>query len=162
MLRVIRLAGANGGQTKRFSLNVGRQLNVTVTLLGDPRLLVLSRPAGNLSPLKVRRLQRLVHSFPYGKVAIVLSDRVLSRIRRVTSRINVVTNNILKCRKRLHTNRSLRRLFVSIVHEGNGRKCWVRVTCVRTRGLGRGEAFAGALVILTPFMATLVGFFTPL
>lgn len=121
ILEVISLRSAKQGETKRFSVNVGRHLKVTVTLLGDPRLLVLSRPAGKLSPVNVRRLHSLVHSFSSGKVAIVLSDRVLSRIRLVTSSVNVVSGNILKCRKPVGGSRGLRRLFIRIM-EGSRRR----------------------------------------
>lgn len=120
ILRVMSLAGAKGGGTKRFSLKVGRELNVTVTLLKRPRLLVLSRPAGKLSPVNVRRLQRLVQFFPRRKVAMVLSDRVLSRMRLLTSGIKVVSNKVLKCRKTLGRKSGLRSLFVGIMEGGRG------------------------------------------
>lgn len=95
-LRVINLPCGSGGLFDGCSLNVGRELNVTGTVLRSPRLLVLSRPAGKLSPVNVTRMEGFVGSLDgRHKGAVLVSDRVLSRVRLLTSSVNVVSRNIL-------------------------------------------------------------------
>lgn len=116
-LEVIKLGGAAGGMGS-FSLKVERELNLTHTFLAGPGLLVLSRPVGNLSPVKVRRVQGLLLSLSgRRKVAVLVSDRVLSRVSRVTSGVNIVGGK--RVMRRISVGRveergvSLRRCFVS-------------------------------------------------
>lgn len=86
------MGSANGGDIHGFSLNVERQLKVTVTLLGAPRFLVLSRPVGKLSPTKVIRIEGLLGSLGGRcKVAVLISDRVLRRLCRATARFVLVS-----------------------------------------------------------------------
>ncbi len=75
-----------------LSGNCGRHMNVTRTLVNGPPMLVLSRPAMNLSPGRVVRVHSLVGGLN-GRRAVVLSDRVLSRVRTMYSHIIVVGNN---------------------------------------------------------------------
>lgn len=90
-LTLINLGSAKGGGTGSFSLNVQRELTLTVTLLKGPRFLMLSRPVGKLSPAKVVRLEGLLGELGgRHKVAVLVSDRVLARLRRLTGECNVL------------------------------------------------------------------------
>lgn len=95
-LRIIKLPCGSGGLFDGCSLNVGRHLNVTGTVLRSPRLLVLSRPAGKLSPVNVTRIEGFVGGLDIRhNGAVLVSDRVLSRVSLLTSSVNVVSRKIL-------------------------------------------------------------------
>lgn len=99
ILRLISLRGIRGGRIYRCSLNVGRQLTVTETVLTGPRFLVLSRPVGTLSPRNVHRVQALFRQLGRrSKAAVFVSDRVLSRISLLTSAVKVVRRKGLLAR----------------------------------------------------------------
>lgn len=127
----MKLARFNSQLTGRCSLKVGRHLNLTKTLLKHPPVLVLSRPAGNLSPSNVRRVHGLMGSLPdLCSYAILVSSRVLSRVRLVTSSVKVLGRKQLLFRKdvgSLHrctlrsnfTTSGLRSIFLSVIR-GSG------------------------------------------
>lgn len=89
LLRIISLDRITGGGMGAFSNNVGREMKVTRTLLGGPGVLVLSRPATKLSPGRHIHFHGLLSRCTNSGV-MVLSARVMSSVRTVTSRILLV------------------------------------------------------------------------
>ncbi len=93
--RVYRLIGVSGIFSEvvgGLSGNCHRHMNLTRTLINGPGILILSRPAMNLSPGRVVRVEALVGGLNGGR-AMVLSDRVLDRIRTIYSEVMVVGRN---------------------------------------------------------------------
>lgn len=93
--RIVHLAGVARRTSEvvgRLSGNCHRHMNLTRTLLNGPPMVVLSRPAMNLSPGRVVRVEGLVHGLNGGR-AMVFSSRILSRISRIYSEVIIVSGN---------------------------------------------------------------------
>ncbi len=93
--RIVGLIGVSGMTNHLvggLSGNCHREMNFTNTLVNGPSMLVLSRPAINLSPGRVVRVEGLVSELNGGR-AVVLSSRVLSRVRTIYGHMVVVGGN---------------------------------------------------------------------
>lgn len=91
-VRHYNLVSQHGIVVHGLSGNCQRQINVTRTVVRSPPIVVLSRPAINLSPHRVGRIHRLVGDLTNDH-AVVLSARVLPRIDVAYSHIAVVGHN---------------------------------------------------------------------
>lgn len=80
-VHTLKLSPLSGGGMKRCSLKVHRHLNVTRTVVRSPRLLVLSRPFGNLSGRKTKRIYRLLQKLGRQKGAVLVTTRGVLRVR---------------------------------------------------------------------------------
>lgn len=89
LLSVLSLSSIGGGGVSGLSNNVGHHINVTRTVLGSPRVLIVSRPATKLSPKRHIHLQGFVSRFSRSQV-ILVSARVMSSVRCVSAHGTVV------------------------------------------------------------------------
>lgn len=80
---------------KGCSLNVQRHLTVNRTVVRGPSVLVLSRPVGNLSGGKMRRVEKLFRRVGGRKGLVVLTDRGERSVSILYSRMCRVRGNVL-------------------------------------------------------------------
>lgn len=94
ILESIGLCRGHGSGIGSFSKKVGRELKVTVAYMTGPRVVVFSRPAIKLSPRRETEFGGLVEGLS-GAGAVMLSARVLSSMRRITSCVVLVGRKYL-------------------------------------------------------------------
>lgn len=98
LLRRIKVTRGQGGGVHALSKKVVQEIKVTRTVLGSPQVLMLSRPATNLSPGREVQFQGLIDRLSRSHL-ILLSARVISSIRCITGRVVLVGRKGFFCAK---------------------------------------------------------------
>lgn len=91
VLRLVGLTGAQDKPVKAYSLGMKKRLSIAVSLLTDPRFLVLDEPANGLDPAGLQWLKRLLGNLAHdqGK-GILVSSHMLADLESILDKVVIV------------------------------------------------------------------------
>lgn len=85
-----------GDKVKTYSLGMRQRLAIAITLLNQPKLLVLDEPLNGLDPQGVREIRTLMKELSQKeKVTIIISSHILSELELVCDRFCILNQGMV-------------------------------------------------------------------
>ena len=81
---------------KQLSGGTRRRLSVTISMIGDPTIVILDEPSSGLDPQNRRRLWDFLAK-QRGRRAIIISTHSMEEADVLCNRIGIVTDGVLRC-----------------------------------------------------------------
>jgi lantibiotic transport system ATP-binding protein len=97
VLKLVGLQGVANRKVKEFSLGMKQRLGIAMSLLPDPRLLILDEPANGLDPtgiIEIRELLKRLNA-EQGKT-IFVSSHLLAEIEKTCTHLGVIHKGVLR------------------------------------------------------------------
>lgn len=73
-----------------YSKGMLQRLSLAQSLLGDPKLLILDEPTGDLDPIGRRDVRNILHSLKHRGVTVLLNSHLLSEVERTCDRVIII------------------------------------------------------------------------
>jgi lantibiotic transport system ATP-binding protein len=96
VLELVRLSKAADKKVKGFSLGMKQRLGIAMSLLNDPKLLILDEPTNGLDPSGIIEMRNLIKRLPKEKdMTVLISSHLLSEIDQVATYVGVISKGKL-------------------------------------------------------------------
>ena len=115
---VLEISGLTGTGKKRagqFSMGMKQRLGIAITLLNNPKLLILDEPTNGLDPVGIEELRNLIRQFPKQGMTVILSSHILSEVEQIADYIGIICNGKLEYEAPENKEYNLEALFMDIV-----------------------------------------------
>ena len=90
-LETVRLSHAGGKLAREYSLGMKQRLGITMSLLGDPELLILDEPTNGLDPAGIHEIRSLIKGLPASRgLTVLVSSHLLSEIEQMADTIGII------------------------------------------------------------------------
>lgn len=98
VLDIVGLGAAGKKKAKNFSLGMRQRLGIAITLLGNPRILMLDEPVNGLDPSGIAEIRQLIKSLAAKyQITILLSSHHLAELHQTADEFIIVNEGkILK------------------------------------------------------------------
>ena len=90
MLATVGLERRAGDKVGGYSMGMRQRLGIAVSLLRDPRLLILDEPTNGLDPGGIRDMRSLIKELAGSGMTIFLSSHLLAEVEELCTRVAVV------------------------------------------------------------------------
>ncbi len=90
---VLDIVGLNANDNRtvsKFSLGMKQRLGIAISLLKDPKILILDEPMNGLDPVGIAELRKLLLSFK--DKTIIISSHIISEIEKIVDEILFISN----------------------------------------------------------------------
>lgn len=115
VLKIVRLTDTGKKRAGQFSLGMKQRLGIAISLLNNPKLLILDEPTNGLDPVGIEELRELICSFPSKGITVILSSHILSEVQQIADYIGIISNGVLGYEGELQSNENLEQLFMNVV-----------------------------------------------
>ena len=115
VLQIVQLTNTGKKRAGQFSLGMKQRLGIAITLLNNPKLLILDEPTNGLDPVGIEELRELIRSFPAKGITVILSSHILSEVQQTADHIGIIAGGILGYEGKLNANENLEQLFMDVV-----------------------------------------------
>ena len=112
-----RLENLSGGQQQKVQLGV--------TIMGNPKLLILDEPTKGFDPMNRRLLMDIIDELHEKGAAIIMITHYMDEVERLCDRALLLKNGVASAYgtiaeiKKAHQNKSLEQIFIDIYGGGN-------------------------------------------
>lgn len=91
VLQLVGLAGTGNKKAGQFSLGMKQRLSIAVTLLNNPKLLVLDEPTNGLDPAGIVEIRELLKNINRQQgTTILISSHLLAEIEKCVTHVGVI------------------------------------------------------------------------
>ncbi|WP_186668789.1 lantibiotic protection ABC transporter ATP-binding subunit [Sporosarcina sp. BP05] len=118
VLETVRLTNTGKKRAKKFSMGMKQRLGLAISLLKEPRLLILDEPTNGLDPVGIEELRELIRSFPEQGITVLLSSHNLSEVQQVATHIGILHQGNLLYEAPIDPNEDLESRFKEIIRQG--------------------------------------------
>lgn len=112
-----KLEKLSGGQQQKVQLGV--------TIMGDPKLLILDEPTKGFDPMNRRLLMEIIEEAHKNGAAIIMITHYMDEVEKLCDRVLLLKNGVAEAYgtiseiKKSHQNKSLEQIFIDIYGEEN-------------------------------------------
>jgi len=93
LLKLVKLEDRKNHRVRTFSLGMKQRLGIAISLIPNPKLLILDEPTNGLDPIGIKELRDLIKNVSKEKgTAVLISSHILSEIELVCDRIAIIDN----------------------------------------------------------------------
>lgn len=114
---ILELVGLQGEKKKRagkFSLGMKQRLGIAVSILNNPKFLILDEPTNGLDPFGIEELRGLIRGFVESGITVLISSHILSEIQLIADYIGILSDGELKYEGKIDEGQNLETLFMDI------------------------------------------------
>lgn len=110
-------------KVKNYSLGMKQRLGLTITLLNNPKLLILDEPTNGLDPIGIKVLREFLKDLAHNKnLSILVSSHILTEMELLCDKVLIITNGKMRCIKsmeEINKTSSLEEVFIQVAGEDN-------------------------------------------
>ena len=117
ILKTVGLEHVGRKKTKHFSLGMKQRLGISISLLGNPDLVILDEPTNGLDPVGIQELRDLIKRLNDSGVTVLVSSHNLAEIQHIASYVGIIINGKLKYEGKVNSNSNLEDIFMSVTRE---------------------------------------------
>ena len=101
VIKLVGLKGRENDKVSKYSLGMKQRLGLALTLLHNPKILILDEPTNGLDPAGIKQLRDILKEISHKKgVAVFVSSHILSEMQLMCDRVAVIDNGkIVKIQK---------------------------------------------------------------
>lgn len=103
IIKLISLEGSEYKKLKIYSLGMKERLGIGVTLLNNPKLLILDEPTNGLDPVGIKDLRNFIKSLK--GVSVIITSHMLNEIENICDKVMFIDNGKLIDIKRVDHNK---------------------------------------------------------
>jgi len=115
VLEIVDLTNTGKKKASQFSMGMKQRLGIAITLLNNPKLLILDEPTNGLDPIGIQKLRDLIRTFPSQGITVILSSHILSEVKQIADHIGIINNGILGYEGEVNSNVDLESVFMEVV-----------------------------------------------
>ncbi|MDQ5894503.1 MAG: transporter ATP-binding protein [Actinomycetota bacterium] len=90
LLKLVDLGGRADTRCGSFSLGMKQRLGLAISLMGDPRLVVLDEPTNGLDPAGIVEIRQLIEKLPERGTTVLVSSHLLAEIQLMCDRAAIL------------------------------------------------------------------------
>ncbi len=90
IIKLISLEGSEYKKLKIYSLGMKERLGIGVTLLNNPKLLILDEPTNGLDPVGIKDLRNFIKSLK--GVSVIITSHMLNEIENICDKVMFIDN----------------------------------------------------------------------
>ena len=113
IVKLISLEGSKYKKLKIYSLGMKERLGIGVSLINNPRLLILDEPTNGLDPVGIKDLREFIKSLK--DVSVIITSHMLSEIENICDRVMFINDGKLIGIKKVNHNKKKYRFYVDNV-----------------------------------------------
>lgn len=117
VLKIVDLKNTGNKKASQFSLGMKQRLGIAISLLNNPKLLILDEPTNGLDPIGIQELRELILSFPKNGITVILSSHILSEVEQITDYIGIISDGVLGYQDKIGSENNLEKLFMDVVKQ---------------------------------------------
>jgi gallidermin-class lantibiotic protection ABC transporter ATP-binding subunit len=121
VLEIVDLKDTGKKKSGQFSLGMKQRLGIAISLLNNPKLLILDEPTNGLDPLGIQELRELIKSFPSKGMTVILSSHILAEVEQTAEYIGILNKGRLEYQNHIDYSENLENLFMNIVKDSKRR-----------------------------------------
>lgn len=114
VLEIVDLTKTGKKLSGKFSLGMKQRLGIAISLLNNPKLLILDEPTNGLDPMGIEELRNLIRSFPKQGITVIFSSHILSEVEQVVDYVGIISDGVLRYQDKINENDNLEELFMQI------------------------------------------------
>lgn len=122
VLKIVDLTKTGKKLSGQFSLGMKQRLGIAISLLNNPKLLILDEPTNGLDPIGIEELRNLIRSFSKQGITVILSSHILSEVEQVVDYVGIISDGVLGYQDKISEINNLEELFMKVASEN--RKEW--------------------------------------
>ncbi|HHW71460.1 MAG TPA: lantibiotic protection ABC transporter ATP-binding protein [Clostridiales bacterium] len=115
VLEIVDLTNTGKKKASQFSMGMKQRLGIAITLLNNPKLLILDEPTNGLDPIGIQKLRDLIRTFPSQGITVILSSHILSEVKQIADHLGIINNGILGYEGEVNSNVDLESVFMEVV-----------------------------------------------
>jgi ABC-2 type transport system ATP-binding protein len=92
LLELVELRGRAGDRVGGYSQGMRQRLGLAVSLLRDPKLLILDEPTNGLDPGGIRDMRDLIKRLAGEGITVFLSSHLLAEVEELCSRVAIINS----------------------------------------------------------------------
>ena len=108
ILEKVKLSHVGKKKTKNFSTGMKQRLGLAMSLLHDPKLLILDEPTNGLDPNGIIELRQILKALNEDGKTILLSSHILSEVEKIVDHLGIINNGAIVFEGSLETLQELR------------------------------------------------------
>ena len=113
--QILRLTETGRKRAGQFSPGMKQRPGIAITLLNNPKLLILDEPTNGPDPVGIEELRELIRSFPAKGITVILSSHILSEVQQTAGHIGIIAGGVPGYEGKLNANENLEQLFMDVV-----------------------------------------------
>ena len=117
LLESVGLSAESRHKIKTFSGGMKQRLGISISLLGNPDLVILDEPTNGLDPVGIQELRDLIKRLNDSGVTVLVSSHNLAEIQHIASYVGIIINGKLKYEGKVNSNSNLEDIFMSVTRE---------------------------------------------
>ncbi len=93
--RLLQLVGLNeraNTNARGFSLGMKQRLGLAISLIGDPKMVILDEPTNGLDPSGIVEIRELITRLPQSGVTVLVSSHLLSEVQLMCDRATIINH----------------------------------------------------------------------
>ncbi len=114
VLKIVDLKETGKKLSGKFSLGMKQRLGIAISLLNNPKLLILDEPTNGLDPMGIEELRNLIRSFPKQGITVIFSSHILSEVEQVVDYVGIISEGVLGYQDKIDKDDNLEELFMKI------------------------------------------------
>lgn len=146
LLELVGLSDRADSRTRGFSLGMKQRLGLAISLLGNPRLVILDEPTNGLDPSGIVEIRELIKRLPERGATVLVSSHLLSEVQLMCDRATIINKG------RVVADGTMEEILAS-TGVGEGYRVYVRISqtadaisALRRAGLQVEDRGEGSLV----------------
>lgn len=93
LLNMAGISETDNKKAKNFSLGMKQRLMIALSLLGDPKLLVLDEPTNGLDPMGIKEVRDFIQRLnEISGITVFISSHILGELEKMATRYGVISN----------------------------------------------------------------------
>ena len=119
--RILELVGLKEihKKVKTYSLGMKQRLMIALSLLGNPRLLILDEPMNGLDPIGIKQVRDLFYELNKEGISFIISSHILDELSKISHKFGIMDSGKL-----------IKEITQEELHNLNSHKILIEVDCV--------------------------------
>lgn len=92
LLELVGLSGRADSNARGFSLGMKQRLGLAISLIGNPRMVILDEPTNGLDPSGIVEIRELITRLPESGVTVLVSSHMLSEVQLMCDRATIISH----------------------------------------------------------------------
>ncbi|MCD1293989.1 ABC transporter ATP-binding protein [Methanocella sp. CWC-04] len=95
LIKTVGLEGRENDRVRTYSHGMRQRLGIAISLLGNPKLLILDEPTTGLDPQGSHDIRKIIKELKNDKVTIFLSSHILHEVQEICDEVGIIKNGRL-------------------------------------------------------------------